>query len=271
MYVRIWVVNTIFSDKKIKIHLTLKIIIVSILLVASLFFYRYLLGSLGQLKLYFMDNPDRKSLGLFVSYCVAFVLFLTLFLKWRYTKVLQTIFVGALFFIALSYGGYLLGIDILILYYLVSAYAEEYLKYSSGNNIFFREDGQHNLRDLIFFCIIIGLGFSMAENLLYLLYSFINHEQVSLVNMTLGRWLISTLLHIVSTSLIAFLAVKIQKKRSFAAALIGWIIWGVWIHSLYNISLAYHMSYITIPIIIVCFFLLSYLLYQSDILYERSA
>gem|GEM_PF-6633519 len=38
--------NTIFSDKKIQIHLTLKIIIVSILLVASLFFYRYALGSL---------------------------------------------------------------------------------------------------------------------------------------------------------------------------------------------------------------------------------
>ncbi len=61
----------------------------------------------------------------------------------------------------------------------------------------------------------------MAENLLYLGYTFINHEQVSLVNMTLGRGLVSTLLHIVSTGLIAFLAVKIQKKRSFAAALIG--------------------------------------------------
>jgi len=239
------------------------------LLVGSLFFYRYLLGSMGQIKLYFMDNPDWKSLGLFISYCLAFVLFLTLFMKWRYTKVLQTIFIGALFFIAISYGWYLLGIDVFILYYLVSAYAEEYLKYSSGNNLFFKEEW-HNLRDLIFFCILIGLGFSMAENLLYLWYSFVNHEQVSLVNMTLGRWLISTLLHIVSTGLIAFLAIKIQKKRSFAAALIGWLIWGVWIHSLYNISLAYHMSYITIPIIIVCFFLLSYLLYQSDILYENT-
>jgi len=34
----------------------------------------------------------------------------------------------------------LLGIDVLILYYLVSAYAEEYLKYSSGNNLFFKEE-----------------------------------------------------------------------------------------------------------------------------------
>jgi RsiW-degrading membrane proteinase PrsW (M82 family) len=207
-------------------------------------------------------------LGLFVSYCLAFVLFLTLFLKWWYTKVLQTIFIGALFFLAISYGWYLLGIDTLILYYLVSAYAEEYLKYSSSNNVFSREES-HNLRDLIFFCILIGLWFSMVENLLYLGYSFINHEQVSLVNMTLGRGLISTLLHVVSTSLIAFLAVKIQKKRNFGFALIGWIIWGVGIHSLYNISLAYHLQYITIPIIIICFFLLSYLLYQSDMLYEK--
>ncbi|NCO98075.1 hypothetical protein GW864_02785 [bacterium] len=73
--------NTIFSDKKVKVHLTLKIIIVSMLLVGSLFFYRYLLGSMGQIKLYFMDNPDWKSLGLFISYCLAFVLFLTLFMK----------------------------------------------------------------------------------------------------------------------------------------------------------------------------------------------
>lgn len=239
------------------------------LLVGSLFFYKFLLGSVGQVQLYFMDKPDRISLGLFVSYCLAFVLFLTLFTRWRYTKVLQTVFLGALFFVAISYGGYLLGIDTLILYFIVAAYAEEYLKYSSGNNLFFKEEW-HNLRDLIFFCILIGLGFSMVENLLYLSYSFINHEQVSLVNMTLGRGLISTLLHIVSTSTIAFLAVKIQKKRSFATALIGWIIWWVGIHSLYNISLQYHLSYITIPIIILCFFILSYLLYQSDMLYEKS-
>gem|GEM_PF-7114347 len=80
---------------------------------------------------------------------------------------LQTVFLGAIFFIAIGYGGYLLGIDVLILYYLVSAYAEEYLKYTSGNNVFFKEEG-HSARDLIFFCILIGLGFSMAENLLYL-------------------------------------------------------------------------------------------------------
>jgi len=103
---------------------------------------------------------------------------------------------------------------------LVSAYAEEYLKYSSSSNVFFREE-KHSMRDLIFFCILIGLGFSMVENLLYLGYSFVNHEQVSLVNMTLGRGLISTLLHIVSTSSIAFLAVKVQKKRSFTPALIA--------------------------------------------------
>jgi len=270
VYVRIWLVNTIFSDKKIKIHLTLKIIVVSMLLVGSLFFYKYLLGSMGQIQLYFMNKPDRISLGLFMAYCIAFVLFLTLFMRWRYTKVLQTIFLWAMFFVAISYGWYLLGIDVLVLYFIVAAYAEEYLKYSSGNNIFFKEDGQHNLRDLIFYCILIGLGFSMVENLLYLWYSFINNEQVSLINMMLGRWLISTLLHIVSTSLIAFLAVKIQKKRNFNFALIAGIVWGVGIHSLYNISLQYHLSYITIPVIVVCFFLLSYLLYQSDMLYEKS-
>jgi hypothetical protein len=57
--------------------------------------------------------------------------------------------------------------------------------------------------------------------MLYLGYSFINQEQVSLTNIALGRGLIGTLLHITSTGLIAFLAIKIQKKRNLGFALIA--------------------------------------------------
>ena len=269
VYVRIWIVNTIFSDKKIQIHLTLKIIVVWLILVGILFFYRYILQYSGYTKLYFLDNPDRKSIGLFIAYCIAGILLLTTFSQSRYMKILNIIFLWWLLFIALSYGGYLTWLNTLVLYYLVSAYAEEYLKYSSSTTLFLKE-GWVNSRDLIFFCILIGLGFSITENLLYIVWNAFHHESVSVVGVALGRGLISTLIHIVSTSMIAFITLFLQKRWNFTLSFIVGIIGWFGIHVLYNISLNYSLNYISIPLIVVCFFLLTYLLYQSDILYEHA-
>ncbi len=74
----------------------------------------------------------------------------------RYKKIAQILLIGSLFFVAVAYGGWLTGINILILYYIISAYAEEYMKYSAGNNMWLanQEDNQSNL---IFFCILIAL------------------------------------------------------------------------------------------------------------------
>lgn len=268
VYIRIWIINTIFSDKKIKIHLTLKVTVIWLLLVSGLFFYKYILEYFGRADWYFLQSMDWMNIGLFVLYCTAFVLLLTLFLKGWYQKVLQAILAGALFFVALAYGSWIAGINTLIIYILISAYAEEYLKFSSGNTLFSKE-WWTNIRDLIFFCILIGLGFSMVENIFYIVYNFINKESVSLVNLTLWRWLISTLLHIVSTGLIAYLTLLIHRKRNLAISLLGWIIAGFGIHAIYNLSLQYQLQYISIPLVIGWFFLLSYMLYQSDILYEN--
>jgi len=55
---------------------------------------------------------------------------------------------------ALASGGFFIGINVLLLYYLVSAYAEEYMKYSASNNIFIANK-EPNESNLIFFCILI--------------------------------------------------------------------------------------------------------------------
>ena len=47
------------------------------------------------------------------------------------------------------------------------------------------------------------------------------------------------------------------------------VIGGVWLHSIYNISLQYNVSYVTIPMIILSFFLMTYLTFQSDIIYKQ--
>lgn len=310
LYVRIWIINTIFSQKKIKINLTLKVFGLAIILVGSLFWYKYLLNFFGQEALAITNIITTKTLLLFILYCTAFVGIITLFFslrhkkntkisesfydveripttldtsninevqkleiakavryKNRYKNIIKTILIWSLFFIAIAYWGFLIGMNVLIIYYLVSAYAEEYLKYSTGSNLFLASKDK-NKSNLIFFCILIALWFSAVENIFYVVNNVLNQESVNIVNLIVGRGLISTLIHIVSTSLIAFIIVKTKQTNSKIIPIILGIIGWFWLHSIYNISLQYKLSYVTIPIIILAFFLLSYITFQSDIIYS---
>jgi hypothetical protein len=74
----------------------------------------------------------------------------------------------------------------------------------------------------------------------------------------------------VATGLIAFITISLKKRHSIIIpTLVGILAW-FGIHSLYNIWLNYSLSYITIPVIIIAFFLLSYLFFRSDSLYKKS-
>jgi len=212
---------------------------------------------------------DSKTLLIFVGYCTIFVIFVTIFFRNRYKRIVQILLIWSLFFIALAYGGFLAWINTLILYYLVSAYAEEYMKYSASNNMFLAEK-ETNESNLIFFCILVGLWFSAIENILYIINTIMNNQNINIMNMLIGRGLVSTLIHIVSTSLIAFIMIKTKKTNSIIIPVILGIIGGFWLHSAYNISLQYNLSYITIPMVILAFFLMTYLTFQSDIIYSSS-
>ncbi len=268
VYVRIRIINTIFSQKKIKIGITLKVFGLAIVIVGSLFAYKYLLWVFGQENLALTNIINTKTLLLFVAYCTLSVVIVTMLFKNRYKRILQILLIWSLFFIALAYGGFLAWINTLILYYLVSAYAEEYMKYSAGNNMFLANK-EPNESNLIFFCILVGLWFSAVENILYIANNLLNHESVNIMNLLIGRGLVSTLIHIVSTSLIAFIMIKTKKTNNIIIPIILGIIWGFWLHSIYNISLQYSLSYITIPLIILAFFLMTYLTFQSDIIYKQ--
>ena len=186
----------------------------------------------------------------------------------RYKTIAQILLIWWIFFIALAYGGFLAWINTLILYYLVSAYAEEYMKYSGGNNLFLANK-EPNQSNLIFFCILVWLWFSAVENILYIINNIINHENINIMNILIGRGLVSTLIHIVSTSLIAFIMIKTKRTNSIIVPVILGIIGGFGLHSIYNISLQYNLSYITIPMVILAFFLMTYLTFQSDIIYKQ--
>lgn len=248
--------------------MTLKVFGLAIIIVGSLFAYTYLLGYIGQIDFALTNSIDTRSLSIFVGYCTIFALLITILFRNRYKRIAQILLIWSLFFIALAYGWLIIGMNALILYYLVSAYAEEYMKYSAGNNMQLAEK-EPNENNLIFFCILIGLWFSAVENILYIGNSMINSETVNISNLLIGRGLVSTLIHIVSTGLIAFIMIKTKRTNSIIIPVILGIIGGFWLHSIYNISLQYNLSYITIPIVILSFFLMTYLTFQSDIIYKK--
>lgn len=268
LYVRIRIINTIFSQKKIRIWITIKIFGLAIAIVWSIFAYTYILWFFWKENLAITNAITTKSLWIFILYCTAFVILITLIFKNRYKSIGQTVFIWSLFFIGLAYGGFISGINVLLLYYLVSAYAEEYMKYTAGNNMFLNDKEDQNPSNLIFFCILVWLWFSAVENIVYIINSLINNQNINIFNLVIGRGLVSTLIHIVSTSVIAFIVIKTKKTNNIIIPIILGIIGGFWLHSAYNISLQYNLSFITIPIIILAFFLMTYLTFQSDIIYR---
>ncbi len=271
IYIWIWILNTIFSEKKIKRAISFKVLLTWILLVWVLFLYTYLSSRFPSLSPFLLSTVPPfhpESTIFFIIYCTIFVILLTLIFKNRYNKILQTILIGAIFFLAIAYGGYVLGLSSVLIFFLVSAYAEEYLKYNTGNNLLY-EEKRINKTDLILFCILIALGFSLIENILYIVVNLINQNEVNIIQMLLGRGIISTLIHVVCTGLIAFVTIGIKKWNNILIpSILGISLW-FGLHSTYNIGLNFHLSYITIPVIIVSFFLLTYLFFRSDSLYKK--
>ena len=215
IYIWIRIVNTIFSEKKLKKTFSRRVIVSAIVIVGVLFVYTYFgsrIGSFAQFQLQ-GTNITTVSIAIFIAYCVICSSILTLLYQNRYNKILQVVLIGTVCFISIGYGTYLLGVNAVLVYTLISAYAEEYLKYTTGNNLLF-EEKRKNQTDLILFCILIGLGFSFVENLLYISVSLLNHQQGSIMSMVVGRGLVSSLIHVVSTGLIAFISISMKKMNT---------------------------------------------------------
>jgi hypothetical protein len=164
------------------------------------------------------------------------------------------------------------------MYYLVSSYAEEILKFSVWQNIFLKKqpidsdiDTKWQYTDLIFFAIVAWLWFSVIENLFYLIATYLWDDGT--IMLSVWRSIFATLLHMVATGLIAFFIVqkrnniKNNKWNIFKIAI--WILSGFALHGLYNLSLFYGSKIATISILIVCYFILSFLLFNSDLVYKK--
>lgn len=277
IYVWIWIVNEVFPDKKSKYWVSLQIFFISLLLVSGIFFYKTILGRFGLSELYLNNNITDKSIWLFILYCMSFLVFIWIFSGNIGKKnFLNTLWVGLVVFAWIGYGGYLTGINMIVMYYLLAAYAEEILKFWNGDSSFLSTEKSFlglkrtNKSDLVFFCILAGLGFSIVENVLYLWVGFLN-QGISLVWLSIWRWIVGSLLHVVTTGLVALVVMKSlgEHRWKFILSMIAWILVWFWVHALYNLSLVNWWKFVSIPLIIISFFVLSYLLFKSDILFEK--
>ena len=190
LYVWIWLINTAFGKWSLKIQYIWKILLIWIILVGGLFSYKYLLSyPISHLSLNITDQLNFKTAIIFWSYCMGILLFLLVLFRKRAILILQIFFGWALFFVVLSFGGIILGINSLLLYYIITAYAEEYMKYTSSTMLF---KNTKKIKDGIFFCVLLWLWFSLIENILYLI-SLAGWSE-NMAGLVIGRWLISALL-----------------------------------------------------------------------------
>lgn len=283
VYVRIWIINNSFKNRNFKWHLSFNIFILSLFLVAFLYFYKDILIFFKLENLYLLENNTRKNVLSFVFYCFTFIIFLTLsFGNINKKSSFKFISIALILFLWIGLWWSIMWINILFMYYLISSYAEEILKFSIWQNVFLEKKevdshvdmsntNSNNLlskADLIFFAIIAWLGFSVIENIFYLVVLYFSDWKGIL--MSVGRSIFATLLHIVATGLIAFFIIKKhENKNKNILKYLVWILCGFGLHGIYNLSLFYNIKIVTIVILIVCYFILSYLLFNSDLIYQK--
>jgi RsiW-degrading membrane proteinase PrsW (M82 family) len=108
---------------------------------------------------------------LFVLYCSAIVsiIYFTQQKGNIYYKQLLIVSI-CLFFIA-AFGSLFIPMNTIVAYVLISVYAEEYLKIHASSALAHRQSSNNYIgRDLIFFALLMGLGFSFIEHIAYLIH-----------------------------------------------------------------------------------------------------
>lgn len=304
-YIWIWVFTNYFSQKFDKSTLVKAIVFSS--LVAMLLFVYHLLPSFFWQKMS-IDQMSYRSLIIFWLYCLSFILLFSIQMKnLKYSGIKKMLIVVIVFFVLIWIGWISTWISSVLMYYFISVYAEEILKFSVGENVsldssWLSQEWQGKVTqseaksleirsmdssalpqndkvggekdntsswqtsNLIFISILVGLGFSMVETVLYLVNTYIIWSG-SLLALSISRGLFAGLLHLSATGLVAYFVAR-NRARLFSGFMV-WIIAGFWLHLVYNLSLYYHIMILTVGILIACYFILSYLLFNSDIVYQE--
>jgi hypothetical protein len=274
-YFWIWLVQHIFAKQQRKI--SRKLFWTSFVLVWSLFAFNFIIRSIFPWIEAIQNGVMSLSRwGLFFLYCGLIFLFLIL-LSWnRKRKQIRFLFlIWMLLFAIVWFFGLKIWISATVLYYLLLAYSEEFLKIWATENEVSKTDFYSS--DLLFFSIFIALGFSIIENLFYLWSEIFSSNPEWLWWLVFWRWIFTSLLHFIATGLIALLLYKfyqqqylknLNTRQKILRIVIAILVW-VLIHRWYNLSIQHANLLIYIILVFWWYFLLTYLLFLSDSLYIK--
>lgn len=267
-YFWIWLVQYLFvKEKKL---FSWKLFGTSVFLVLALYCFSYVMQQ-------FFPSIEGFSLsrfGYFLLYVALIFVFLIFFTFNYKTKQLWFLFVvWLLLFAVVGFFGFKIGLESVVLFYLVSAYAEEFLKIGATENATTITNFYSS--DVLFFSLFVGLGFSIVENVLYIIQSFFG-EGGGMFSLIFGRGIFSSLLHLITTGLVALLLYTLYqhislKNLSLLKKIIRVMVCllaGVVLHVGYNIASEYSQIWIYVLLVIGGYFLLTYLLFLSDQLYS---
>ena len=274
-YFWIWLIQHIFAKQQRKI--SRKLFWTSFLLVWSLLAFNFIINAIfpgiesiqdGVLSL------DRWEC--FLLYCGLIFLFLII-LNWNWKKkqIRFLFLIWMILFAVVGFFGLKVWISATVLYYLVLAYSEEFLKIWATENEVSKTEFYSS--DLLFFSIFIALWFSIIENLFYLWSEILSSNPEWIWGMVFGRWIFTSLLHFIATWLIALILYKLYQQQSMKDLKIWQKIWRIivailiWvlIHRWYNLSVQNMNLLIYIILVFGGYFLLTYLLFLSDSLYKQ--
>jgi len=276
-YFWIWLIQHIFAKQQRKI--SRKLFWTSFLLVLSLLAFNFIIKTISpEIEAIQNETMSLSRWGYFLLYCGLIFLFLIL-LNWNWKKkqIRFLFLIWMILFAVVWFFGIKVWISATVLYYLVLAYSEEFLKIWATENEVSKTEFYSS--DLLFFSIFIALWFSIIENLFYLWSEILSSNPEWIWWLVFGRWIFTSLLHFIATWLIALLLYKLYQQQSMKDLNIWQKIWRIvvalliWvlIHRWYNLSVQHMNLLIYIVLVFGGYFLLTYLLFLSDSLYKNKS
>lgn len=257
-YFRTWLVRKFFV--KVEKVQFLKFFILSGSLVTFLLGSQYLLHKF---------HLSLDTFSGFYSFCWMLSVFLWMLWCIFYQKNTKSwMILGILlgFFVFIGTGSLSISALASVTILLLSVMVEEYLKIGTSSLVFEKNGSMKS--DLIFFSLLIATGFSFFENCYYL----IDHvASIDLENLVFWRGILSSLLHLFATGVIALIFFKgdlygeQSLRKSIVIILVGFLS-GVLVHFLYD--LPFIPSFLIYGVVLIGgYFFLTYLFYLSDQLY----
>ena len=250
--IQVRIVNKLFPQKEVKRRILWYTLLMGFLVASSLLAFTYIVQP--YLATILDTNSISYSLYIAIIWWIIAILFAAKRQR-RWTFIVSTLTILAV----VTWVSEILFAWVWIWLIILKATWEEVLKTASSQSL-----TSHNTlykSDIIIFSILAWFWFALFENIVYFIAAWS-------VGQFIARSITISLLHWIFTWVIWYTLWR-YATPSFFSYIVAYIIW-ILLHAFYNISLSIFPIIWWIAFTIWWYFLLSYLLYKSDRLYNNS-